>query len=271
MPKKPDQIDYRNSAKQHVTAAKELLEKGDPASVRYACLEIRMAIEALVYQSLLKYLEDVPNRVMEKWTPKQVLSELLEVDPYADKSPTIRITNADAGGAHEKPFELVGTERRFTIGWANKAHNALSNALHEPTISQHETSASSIEAFHDKAGLYLLELESILSSQFFNIDIRSTIRFQCDCGYEVTRRETALEANPEVACAACGEIYQFAKVGDELRFRSWKVGYHCPSCQKETSVNKKEVFEGSRWECPHCHAASVISFRPILVPHQDAA
>jgi len=63
-----------------------------------------MAVEALVFDSLKMYLDDVPaNVVMEKWTPRQVLSELLKIDKHADQSITLQM-GPEASGQ----LEMVG-------------------------------------------------------------------------------------------------------------------------------------------------------------------
>jgi hypothetical protein len=47
-------------------------------------LELRFAIEYITYDQLTAYIREVSGEALKKWTPKQVISELLEVDPEAD-------------------------------------------------------------------------------------------------------------------------------------------------------------------------------------------
>jgi hypothetical protein len=67
-------IDFRLRGRRYLDAAHRLPESGDSASLRYACLELRMCIEALAYDRLQAYLPEVPNSVMKKWTPRHVLA-----------------------------------------------------------------------------------------------------------------------------------------------------------------------------------------------------
>lgn len=113
----------RHSAREHIGAAKVLLLVSGESSARYACLNLRMAIEALTYQTLQAYLAEVPNSAMTAWTPKKVIDELLAVDPMADKTSRISFGKQDALGEPSKSMKYLGEDRRFTVKWANKAQN----------------------------------------------------------------------------------------------------------------------------------------------------
>jgi hypothetical protein len=64
----------------------DLLAKNDPAATRHACLELRLAIECLAYQQLDAYLSEIPDDAMRKWTPREVIAQMLEVDPLKPTS-----------------------------------------------------------------------------------------------------------------------------------------------------------------------------------------
>jgi hypothetical protein len=59
----PNLIPFREYARVHVSAARALLA-GDGPQLRYACLEIRLAIEALAYAVFQNYLEDDKDRIL---------------------------------------------------------------------------------------------------------------------------------------------------------------------------------------------------------------
>src|SRR5437868_10079330 len=105
--------DFRHRARKHVKNAKELLAQAGENAARYACLECRMAIEALTYQTLEAYLSEVPNSVMAQWTPKKVMDELLEVDPRADKSVTLFAGIEETPGIASKDMKYIGQDKRF--------------------------------------------------------------------------------------------------------------------------------------------------------------
>jgi hypothetical protein len=91
--------ELRWEARECLTRAKALLEQNQVAAARHACLELRQAIEYLAHQQLEAYLDEVPDDAMRKWTPRDVIAQMLEVDPTADKSSTIAI------GIEETPGE----------------------------------------------------------------------------------------------------------------------------------------------------------------------
>lgn len=93
------EINFRGQAINHVKSARELLARTDEQSPVYACLELRFAIEALLFDLLQRYTREVSYGAMEKWTPKKVLDELLSIDPEVTESRTITIK--PHGGAKE--------------------------------------------------------------------------------------------------------------------------------------------------------------------------
>jgi hypothetical protein len=97
-PRTEMQFDYRSKARAHVQTARELLNSNDAREAEYACLELRMAIEALTYDVFRQYSFEVPSEAMDKWTPKKVLEELLHIYPDVDKTTSIRIGFPDSPG-----------------------------------------------------------------------------------------------------------------------------------------------------------------------------
>jgi hypothetical protein len=82
----PNLIPFREYARVHVSAARALLA-GDGPQLRYACLEIRLAIEALAYAVFQNYLEDDSSDVkaaQADWQPSKVLEALQNYErPHA--------------------------------------------------------------------------------------------------------------------------------------------------------------------------------------------
>jgi hypothetical protein len=116
-------VNMRHSAHQCLQRAKEFMARNDEASARHACLELRFCIEYITYDQLQTYLKEVPDDTVIKWTPKQIISALLEVDPHADKSATIAIGVEETYGVPAKEMRLLGEDRRFSLKWANSRHS----------------------------------------------------------------------------------------------------------------------------------------------------
>lgn len=180
-------LNMRHAARECVSRAKDLIAHGDEASARHACLELRFAIEYITYDQLESYLKEVLNDALKKWTPKQVISELLEVDPQADQSVTVAVGLEHTFGVSPSPEEmqLLGEDRRFSLRWANKNHNVLGNFLHAPTMYQIESGVSQTSAsIIKKATQVSEECEKILNSPVFNVNFGQFFEFKCtDCAH----------------------------------------------------------------------------------------
>lgn len=182
----------RHAARECVSRARDLIARGDELSARYACLELRFAIEYITYDQLESYMKEVPNDALKKWTPKQVISELLEVDPHADKSKTVAVGLDHTYGVIPSPDEmqLLGEDRRFSLDWANKNHNALGNFLHAPTMHQIELGViPTVASIIQKTTQVADECEKILSSPVFKVNFGRFFEVKCiDCGTHIKRR-----------------------------------------------------------------------------------
>src|SRR5687768_16620234 len=91
--------DMRHSARECVARAKNLLAAGDEASARYACHEVRTAIEYLVYDQLRTYKDEIGYETMKKWQPRDLIAAMREIDPRADQDVELRV--APSGEPHE--------------------------------------------------------------------------------------------------------------------------------------------------------------------------
>jgi len=235
----PD-IDFRASARGHLKCAQALLLTESDQSARYACLELRMAIEALTYQLLQAHLAEVPNSVMEKWTPKRVIDELLAIDPDVDKSREISIGIQETPGVPSKKIHFLGEYRRFSVKWANKAHNSLGFFLHEATIDQHKkrkhNSGNSIRV---KANEIVAELDAILGTTIYNVNIGRFVEFECECGFHIKRKDEVLKNCNTISCGDCGLQYKctFDIANDRYEFVRDRVFFNCPSCTLENGVD----------------------------------
>jgi hypothetical protein len=108
--------------------------------LRYACLELRLAIEALAYDTLQSYSEDVDDAVdlaHREWQPSKVLKALCGCDPIAGLALRIEVREVGSdGNAEAGPPMFTGVDDRFDAEWAEKAHRSMGSFLHQRTISQ---------------------------------------------------------------------------------------------------------------------------------------
>jgi hypothetical protein len=267
--------DMRHAARECVSRARELLARGDEPSARHACLELRFAIEYITYEQLQAYMREVSNDALKKWTPKQVISEMLEVDPHADQSRTIAFGLEHTYGVPPPPeeFHLLGQDRRFSMKWANRNHNALGNFLHAPTMHQIESGgAPTAAAITEKATEVANECELILNSPVFNVNFGQFFEFECkDCSTQIRRRAGSFTPEQGVVCPKCRAAYNVESAeGGEVRFYLRKSKYTCRACGAENWVGTHRVAHGAILECEKCGRKATIEQRFVLVVKDDA-
>jgi hypothetical protein len=248
-----------------------LLANGDEASVRYACLELRFGIEYVTYDQLLTYLAEVPDDTVKKWTPKQIIDSLLEVDPNADQSVAVAVGLEETAGIPAAQVESLGQERRFSLKWANTNHNALGNFLHAPTIEQLEAGRSlALTTMVKKAEEVVAMLEAILTSPVFRVNFGVFYDFVCeDCGTKIKRRSGGFKPEQGIVCPKrdCQAAYDVvSEDGPEVRLSLRRSRFNCPSCKATNSVGTHRVQDGAVVACAGCGAEARIERRFHLVP-----
>src|SRR5688572_29294296 len=110
-----------------VRKAGSLIEAGDADSLRYATLQLRMGIEYLFYELIPSYKDELPDDIMSKWQPKQIIDALLECDPLVDKDARIAITAAGASSP-----ALVLRSKAVNKGILKDHYHRLGSFLHAP-------------------------------------------------------------------------------------------------------------------------------------------
>ncbi|UCI19907.1 hypothetical protein FJ970_02745 [Mesorhizobium sp. B2-1-8] len=241
---------YRQRARDHLAAAERLLRSGDDDVTRYACIELRLCVEAICYGMLCLYRSELSKGELAKWQPKKVLDELLEIDKYATTPQLLSVQDPKTGEWHD-----FGTQDyRFSVKWANKAHNALGNALHVPTIDQVEKGQEATPAiFRERCQEYMPELRKVLDSQSWHLHMtgpRWTMR--CACGFEMHRRAEHIEKGVIVICSECGRVYDVVHVGDVLDIELRKLRWQCKKCGKENGTPERDLVENIMTECFAC-------------------
>jgi hypothetical protein len=248
---------YRNSARQHFENAEALLDKKDQNSVRYACLELRMSLESICYGLLYNFRDELSKGGVAKWQPKKVLAELLEVDKYITTTQTLSIQDPET----KEWLELGGPDHRFSAAWANKAHNALGNTLHAPTITQLATETlASDEAIRDRCRTYLSELKTIVESQSWHVRfVGPRWKMKCQCGFEMHRRKEHVIVGTVIICSDCGRTYDVEAADDaSVRAELRKLRWNCLQCGELNGTPQIELVENGLTKCRKCNEPAQI-------------
>jgi hypothetical protein len=261
----------RDEARHCLDRANQLLDKQEPSATRYACLELREAIEYLAYQQLEAYLDEVPDDAMRKWTPREVISQMLEVDPNADKTATIAVGVEEVIGEPSKDMKMLGEDRRFTLKWANRSHSALGNFLHAPTLHQIETDTVPDHAkAYGKAREVAGVIEHTLDTPIFNVNFGNFYEIDCVCGRTIKRREGSFTAAagivcPNIECRAIWDVV--SEAGTSVSFKRRRQEYTCPGCSQKNYVDSQRLKPGLIIKC-ECGGRAEVAL--IILALEDA-
>jgi hypothetical protein len=262
-------MNYRNSARTALKRAKEAIDNGSDHYLQYASLELRMALEALMYERAGLYKEELPKKALSTWQPNKLLKTLLEIDPYTDQSATIAVGIEEEFGKPSKNMKPLGKERVLSLSEIKKYYNRLGSYLHTKTIEQVEQNKG---ASHEKIRANCIELhkiiDEVISSPVFNFNIRTTTKCECgNCGATIARRAIPMEDTFNASCIECGATYKITT--EDHKDYLWeplgeKVKCANESCDKEMFLYQNEIKIGTNWVCSKCNRRNSIGLTLFL-------
>lgn len=253
---------YRAMAKAHLAKATALLAEPDDAKLRYACLELRQAIEAACYCLLMAYLQEVRPEAIATWQPKRVMDELEAIDEYAHESGVISVGREGPNGEPPTAMRAIGEDRRLKPAWAAKAYNTLGAFLHVPTLKQIvEGSAPTSATVRDRAESIRAELQHVLSASVWNFNLGDYVAFTCDCGARVKRRTKSVGQGSRLACGACGRFYEAHETEHgRFDFAPLLFFWTCESCNTEQELDAHLLKPGLKVACV-CGTPGVVELK----------
>jgi hypothetical protein len=250
-------MDYRKEAKKSLDRAKNILQEGNKVDLKYVALELRMAFECLVYDRAGLFNEELSNKKLSTWQPRQLLSLLMEIDPDADKSCSIRAGLQKEIGKPADRLSLLGNERVLSLSEIKKYYDRLGSYLHAPTIEQViEKKGATPEKIKTRCNEIIEILDEVLSSPIFNVNFRSSSSICCErCQAKIVRR-MPYEAKTVIArCIECSASYQLTSL--ENNKVEWMPLKHKVKCAEKTCghINKLWVEEfklDNSFSCSSC-------------------
>lgn len=244
---------YRNKAKEVLTRAKQQLAAGQ---LQYAALELRLAIEALTYDRAQSYAKEIPPAEMGTWQPNKVMQVLLEIEPHADQSYSVRIGQEPYPGGEPEKMMPLGTETVFSLAKIKKHYNAVGNALHMPTMQQIEAGQPSDQAkLKSRLELVADELDKALSSPIANFNFGLFSTADCfRCGKSIRKRISAESETVEAICFECKAPYRVSKLGNQVKWEPIAEDWPCKTegCPEVFTLWRDKVINGAAWQCKSC-------------------
>lgn len=252
-------LNFRHLSRESVSRARAELASGDRARLRFAALELRMAIEAVTYERAQSYREEIPQSEYRTWQPKKVMQLLTDIEPNADKGSSLAFGIEDVPGVAAKEVTSLGAEKVFGLRAIKDHYDALGSYLHMPTLKQlEEAGEPDPEKLRSRCLAIIDLLDDVLASPVFNINFGTFSSIACmnpDCGKTVRRRIPLGETLLTVACLACAMDYEVS-VGPngECLWRPILEDVQCPSeaCEQVFKVSPGELIPGRRLECQSC-------------------
>ena len=255
----------------HLEKAKELLAKGDDASLAYACLEARYAIELLCYERLRLRLKNAAPEDFKRWQPKHIIDALVEiVDPDVVRDTTLSVrSEGDAGDA--AAWATLGHQKGLKPQWVRKEWNKVGQNLHVPMPRSNQEAIRAYPApgkVREHLPKLIDELEEFAHSADFNFGTR--ISFDCECGQRNPRSETGLKDGAIVRCInpECQLQYVVRAEGDTFRFSPHRLTAECKKCGhgnvfSAASLNEMPPEESKVFHCEECGAQHKITWKLI--------
>jgi hypothetical protein len=258
-------IDYRGYATEALRQAQQELQGDGDVRLRSAALQLRMAMEAVTYDRMQVYVDEIPPEEYATWQPKRVMDLLLEIDANADQDSSLAIGLEETSGVPAKEMHFLGAERVLNMATIKKHYDALGSHLHMPTLKQMREGKKFDAAKLRTRCLQIAEnLEKVLSSSIRNL--RFAVTSQTDCVYcgKPMRKRAPTEDQPISAkCFECGALYRLIPADErKVRWEPMQSRVWCPTedCGHAFVVGDHEVKLGAYWSCPKCGQRWVVSY-----------
>jgi hypothetical protein len=253
-----------------------LLAEDTDASVTYAALEARLALEKVCYDRLRQAHNYISHAQLRRWQPRDVVNTLLsDVDLSAtttrrlfmSKKPAVPGVKPD-----DDDFIEIGTEIGFDPKRIGVLWNALSNLALHVKLPTHKD--DHITPYGDKAKIRLKveevarELERLSQGTMSFSGIGPEVSFVCTCGETNRRRAALLRAGQSVFCInpECKGSWVVHKDGDETTFESQTGEVNCERCGKVNHLPWRWLMalkydQTASFSCHTCEQKNFIQWR----------
>ena len=265
-------MNYRHEAHQALKRAREALEDDD-TRLKYAALELRMAMESLTYDRARAYKDEFPPDEYETWQPRKVMAVLLEIDATADKDSTLSYGVEETPGQPSARMTMLGTEKVLNMETLRKHYDALGSFLHVPTLKQTRSGkAHDPEKQRKRCTEIAGYIEHVLDSRVHNVTLGNFASMECaECGKPIRKRMPASKKTVEAECFACKASYTLRDIGGAQV--KWEPHVHQIACSNRACGHKIEIWRrefaaGATWTCPDCDGRNTIV---LGIQHEEAA
>lgn len=241
--------------KPSISQIESLLAQNTDASLTYAALECRLAIERICYERLRLAHDYISHDDIKKWQPRDIVNTLIkEVDENIAETFTFSISKEPVPEKSLAPtledyeameFLPIGTQIGFDPNRLGRLWNALAHlALHItlPTSKDHDVLRyGNAEKIRAKVKEALAEIKRIGAGTLMSSGIGEEVSFDCFCGVKNKRRLGLLKDGQIISCISplCEETYDY--IASHMSFGRRVLEIKCRSCGTQKDIPKKMV------------------------------
>lgn len=237
--------------KSTISQIEKLLEENTEASVTYAALECRLAIERICYERLRLAHDYISQDDLRKWQPRDIVKTLIqEVDEHAATTLTISFARELPSENSPEGFEALdwkplGTQIGFNPNKLGALWHGLANvALHIEIPTSKDTSVKqygTMQAIISKVNQALAEINQISEGTLMTSGLGTEVSFECKCGTKNKRRLELLKDGQTINCINPGCVESYAYVQSDMTFGRRTVTIACRSCGASHDIQKRIV------------------------------
>ena len=260
---------FRHEARQALHRAQTQLASGQAEHLKYAALELRMAMEALTYDRAEAYAAELPPSEYDMWQPKKLLLQLLEIDPLADKDSTISYGMEQEYGVPPAVMNALGSEKVLNLATLKKHYDALGGHLHMPTIKQFNQGKGPDTAKLAKRCSEIVNfIADVLASPVFNSTLGAFAQMPCEgCGATIRKRMPFGVKSVVARCFECPASYTLEDAdGGQVTWKPQQQKLTCrlPGCGTPIVIWNHELELGRCWTCSKCSSTNLICLGVML-------
>lgn len=226
--------------------------------MRYAALELRLAMEALTYDRAQAYRKELPLDALAKWQPQKLMDALIEIDPTAGSTYTLRIGEEPEPGVAPETMSTLGTDVVFGLEEIRNHYHAVGSFLHMPTMQKlSEGKGWDPEKARQRLVDTAQKIEASLNSPVWNFTLGNFSNFEClRCDKLIHKRVPHGKSELVAKCIHCnaphaGRLLDGGRVAWEPMTRH--APCQTPDCRQVFNLWLDEIKQGACWECPECH------------------
>jgi hypothetical protein len=269
---------FRTEAREALERAKARLQGPcELQDIRYAALDVRLAMEALTYARAQAYRKQLPSAAYATWAPKKLMSVLLSLDPWAEGGIKVEIAKGGIGTPLENEFFSLGTDTGVSLKLLREHYDAVGNMLHSPTMAQREGKKPPTAArFRKRLEEVIAYLEAVLASPIFDLNTLALHPHRaCErCDYRIREPELDAENRAEATCPECRLTYDLVRhVKGHMIWQAKRVALKCMNlaCPAELRPYKADLKHGMSLTCETCSEETLLVYGSRRPPEDGEA